>query len=169
MKITAPNQKKLDNRSRRTIFVGYEAASKVYRVFDPRTRRVHISRDIVFDEAASWNWNGELDDVEPGFTIELESSEQAPASTVISATSMMTSSLGSTSTSPVPMTSSATHGVGLMSPTTPAHAAGGAVEFASPPEGEANLDADHDDDAPLWFHRLDNVLGSSSAPGLAHR
>ena len=53
MKITAPNQKKLDDRSQRTIFVGYEAASKAYRVFDPRTRRVHISHDIVFDEAAS--------------------------------------------------------------------------------------------------------------------
>ena len=67
------------------------------------------------------------------------------------------------------MTSPATHGIGLMSPTTPAHAAGGALEFASPPEGDADLDADHDDDAPLWFRRLDNVLGSSSAPGLAHR
>ena len=43
------------------------------------------------------------------------------------------------------------------------------MEFASPPEGEADLDADHDDDALLWFCRLDNVLGSSSAPGLAHR
>ena len=42
------------------------------------------------------------------------------------------------------------------------------MEFASPPEGEADLDADHDDDAPLRFRRLDNVLGSSSAPGLAH-
>jgi len=80
MKLTAPNPKKLDDRSRRTIFVGYESASKAYRIFDPRTRRVHISRDIVFDEAASWNWNGELDGAVPGFTIELESDEQALSS-----------------------------------------------------------------------------------------
>jgi hypothetical protein len=55
MKITAPNQRKLDDRSRRTIFVGYEPGSKAYRVFDPKARRVHISRDVVFDEAASWS------------------------------------------------------------------------------------------------------------------
>ena len=52
MKLTTPNLKKLDDRSRRTIFVGYEAGSKAYRLFDPSTWRVHISRDVVFDEAA---------------------------------------------------------------------------------------------------------------------
>jgi hypothetical protein len=57
----------------------------------------------------------------------------------------------------------------MASPTTPVHAAGGAVEFASPPEGEVDLDADHDEDAPLRFHKVDNVLGSTSAPGLAQQ
>ena len=50
MKITTPGLKKLDDRSRRTIFVGYEPGSKAYRLFDPTTRRVHISRDVMFDE-----------------------------------------------------------------------------------------------------------------------
>ena len=36
------------------IFVGYEPGSKAYRAYDPMTRRIHISRDIVFDEAAQW-------------------------------------------------------------------------------------------------------------------
>lgn len=52
MKVTGPNQKKLDDRSRKTIFVGYEPGSAAYRVFDPSTRRVHVSRDVIFDEAA---------------------------------------------------------------------------------------------------------------------
>ena len=60
MKLTTPNLKKLDDRSRRTIFVGYEAGSKAYRLFDPSTRCIHINRDVVFDEAAQWYWAGEL-------------------------------------------------------------------------------------------------------------
>lgn len=27
---------------------------------DPVARRVHVSRDVMFDKAAQWNWNGEL-------------------------------------------------------------------------------------------------------------
>jgi hypothetical protein len=38
------------------IFIGYEPGTKAYRVYDPATRRVHISRDIVFDEGATWKW-----------------------------------------------------------------------------------------------------------------
>jgi len=56
MKITTPGLKKLDDRSRRTIFVGYEPGSKAYRLFDPTTRRVHISRDVMFDEGGQWSW-----------------------------------------------------------------------------------------------------------------
>jgi len=52
MKLTAPNPKKLDDRSRRTIFVAYEAGSKAYRLYDRLARRVHVSRDVVFDEGA---------------------------------------------------------------------------------------------------------------------
>lgn len=33
MKITTSGQKKLDDRSRRTIFIGYEAGSKAYRLY----------------------------------------------------------------------------------------------------------------------------------------
>ena len=54
MKVTTPNLKKLDDRSKRTIFVGYEPGSKAYRVYDPVTRHVHVSRDLVFEEAMQW-------------------------------------------------------------------------------------------------------------------
>jgi transposase InsO family protein len=37
VKVTAPNQKKLDDRSRRMIFAGYEAGTKAYRVYEPTT------------------------------------------------------------------------------------------------------------------------------------
>jgi hypothetical protein len=52
VKVTAPHLKKLDDRSKPMIFVGYEPGSKAYRVYDPSTRRVHVSRDVIFDEGA---------------------------------------------------------------------------------------------------------------------
>jgi len=45
------------------------------------------------------------------------------------------------------------------------------IEFASPPSAGASeqLDNDHDDDAPLRFHHVDNVLGQATPPRLAER
>lgn len=56
MKVTMPNLKKLDDRSKHTIFIGYESGSKEYRVYDLVTRRVHVSCDVVFEETAQWSW-----------------------------------------------------------------------------------------------------------------
>jgi hypothetical protein len=54
VKITKPGLKKLDDRSLRTVFIGYEhGTSKAWRVYDPVGKRVHITRDAVFDELAS--------------------------------------------------------------------------------------------------------------------
>jgi hypothetical protein len=39
----------------------------------------------------------------------------------------------------------------------------------SPPNTEPDLDVDHDEEAPLLFRRLDNVLGPTVVPGLAQR
>jgi hypothetical protein len=43
------------------------------------------------------------------------------------------------------------------------------IEFVSPPGAGASqqLDADHDDDAPLRYRAIDNILGSVMPPGLA--
>jgi hypothetical protein len=57
VKVVKPNLKKLENRSRALIFVGYELGSVAYRCYDPHTKCVHISRDVVFDEDASWDWS----------------------------------------------------------------------------------------------------------------
>lgn len=40
---------KLEDRSTPTmVFVGYESGSKAWRFYDPNTRRVHVSRDVLF-------------------------------------------------------------------------------------------------------------------------
>jgi hypothetical protein len=50
VKMVRPHQKKLDDRSAPMVFIGYEPGAKAYRVYDPVARRVHVSRDIIFDE-----------------------------------------------------------------------------------------------------------------------
>jgi hypothetical protein len=55
IKTTKPGLQKLDDRSTPTIFVGYESGSKAYRCYDPSTKRVVISRDVIFDEAVRWD------------------------------------------------------------------------------------------------------------------
>jgi hypothetical protein len=54
VKITRPGLNKLDDRSIKTIFMGYEPGSKAYRCYNPVDKRVIITRDVVFDEATQW-------------------------------------------------------------------------------------------------------------------
>ena len=35
---------------------GYEDGNKAYRLYDPKGGRVVVSRDVVFDEMAAWDW-----------------------------------------------------------------------------------------------------------------
>lgn len=70
IKVTHPNLKKLDDRSIRTMFIGYEnGCSTIYRVYDPAAKRVYVTHDDIFDEAASWDWGAAPADREP-FIIE---------------------------------------------------------------------------------------------------
>ncbi|KAI5344347.1 hypothetical protein L3X38_012224 [Prunus dulcis] len=47
---------KLEENSHKCIFVGYGLYEKGYRLFDPSTRKVILSRDVQFDENGSWKW-----------------------------------------------------------------------------------------------------------------
>jgi hypothetical protein len=49
-------------------------------------------------------------------------------------------------------------------PASPPH-----VMHVTPMFGDINLDNDHDEDAPLRFQRMDNVLGHAEVPGLVQR
>lgn len=76
VKETKSGLKKLDDRSKPMVFLGYEQGSKAYRLYNPQARWVVVSRDVVFDEAASWDWESSGGEVVGGrgtnFTIEYE-------------------------------------------------------------------------------------------------
>lgn len=41
---------KLADRSSPMVFIGYEGGSKAYRTYDPATKRVCVTRDVVFED-----------------------------------------------------------------------------------------------------------------------
>ncbi|RDX64800.1 hypothetical protein CR513_56595, partial [Mucuna pruriens] len=46
----------LDDRSIRCIFLGVSEESEAYRLYDTISERIILSRDVVFEEDNSWNW-----------------------------------------------------------------------------------------------------------------
>jgi hypothetical protein len=56
-KHTTPHLKKPDDRSQKLVYLGVEEGSKAHRLYDPVQRRIIISRDTIFEEGVSWDWN----------------------------------------------------------------------------------------------------------------
>ncbi|CAL2271954.1 unnamed protein product [Prunus armeniaca] len=47
---------KLEENSHKCIFAGYRLCEKGYKVFDPSSKKIILSRDVLFDKNASWKW-----------------------------------------------------------------------------------------------------------------
>ena len=54
---------KLDDRSVKHVFVGYDSNSKGYKLYNPSNGKVVVSRDVEFDEEAMWNWEAREEEV----------------------------------------------------------------------------------------------------------
>jgi hypothetical protein len=57
VKKVGPGQTKLADISKQMVFIGNEAGSKAYRVFDPDCGKLVVTRDVVFEEDRSWDWS----------------------------------------------------------------------------------------------------------------
>jgi hypothetical protein len=55
LKSTSPHLSKLDDRSSLMVFLGHEKGSKAYKVYNPVTRKVHVTQDVVFEEDKVWD------------------------------------------------------------------------------------------------------------------
>lgn len=60
--VPCQRRSKLDDRSKKHIFIGYDKQSKGYKLYNPSTRKVIMSRDVEFDEEETWNWNTKEDE-----------------------------------------------------------------------------------------------------------
>jgi hypothetical protein len=71
MKIFGPGLTKLSDRARSGVFVGYEDRAKAYRMFDPTSNRLNVTRDVVFKEGRKWDWSdpAAVDDALHRFTV----------------------------------------------------------------------------------------------------
>lgn len=59
MKVPPDNLKKLDSRSKIVVYLGKEPGSKAFRLYDPQTQTICVSRDVVFEERKGWSWKEE--------------------------------------------------------------------------------------------------------------
>jgi hypothetical protein len=50
-------RKKLDDKGVKCIFLGISEHSKAYKLLNPITKKIVISRDVVFKEDNTWNWS----------------------------------------------------------------------------------------------------------------
>jgi hypothetical protein len=54
--ILEAKRKKLDAKSFRCVMLGVSDESKAYRLFDPTTKRIVTSKDVIFEENECWDW-----------------------------------------------------------------------------------------------------------------
>ena len=64
-------RKKLDDKSLSCVLLGVSEESKAYRLYEPVSQKILVSRDVVFEEDRSWDWDKKhkeaiLDDLEWG-------------------------------------------------------------------------------------------------------
>jgi transposase InsO family protein len=160
LKTTRPNLRKLDDRGTPAVFIGYEPGAKAWRFYDPALRRAVVSRDVVFNEPASWSWRDEAEVTSsPEFTLEYDVMEHT------------TYADAPESPEHLAPHSPAQAAPGTPSPATPAPASPPLpqAEYLSPPSNaDEYLDADNDDYEPRYRH-IDSVIRPATPPGHADR
>nr|XP_016502279.1 PREDICTED: ABC transporter B family member 10-like [Nicotiana tabacum] len=58
-RIVQMGRAKLDDRSVKYVFVSYNTSSKGYKLYNPSSGKMVVSRDVEFDEELAWNWEAQ--------------------------------------------------------------------------------------------------------------
>jgi hypothetical protein len=146
------------------VFVGYEPGTKGYRVYDPVGKKLHISRDVIFEESRAWDWNAEAQTNTAALGFEVEHYTIAGPGTVTEFGNAEEMAEGE---DPFGAASAGPHSPGQWSaahsnnspnqPTPQGSPATPATEFASPPAGET-VDLEG---VPLRFWSLQNIFDTT--------
>ena len=54
--IPSQEREKFDEKEEKYIFIGYSDESKGFCLLNPKTNKLVIARDVIFDELAAWQW-----------------------------------------------------------------------------------------------------------------
>ena len=54
MHVPDEKRRKLDPKSEKCVLVGYSYEQKGYKCYNPQTKQVRVSQDVIFDESATW-------------------------------------------------------------------------------------------------------------------
>lgn len=68
---------KLDDKSCKCILFGINEGTKAYRLLNPATGKILVSRDVIFEEDKGWNW-GRIADKKEIKSAELQDEEENP-------------------------------------------------------------------------------------------
>ncbi|CAL9017922.1 unnamed protein product, partial [Prunus brigantina] len=55
-------RKKFDDKSRKGVFMGYGSCEKGYRVYDLQSKKIVLSRSVIFNEDKAWNWKSDQEE-----------------------------------------------------------------------------------------------------------
>jgi len=68
-------RRKLDDKSHTCVLLGVNDETKAYKLFDPMTKTVIITRDVIFEEDKGWNWLKNADASSP-LALDLERQDE---------------------------------------------------------------------------------------------
>lgn len=142
------------------VFVGYETWTKGYRVYDPISRKLHISRDVIFEESKGWDWkpHAQADPVTSVFDVEFYTiagqgtvNDQQNAEAAEDLWEHENEHQGSPAQSQWSINTESSAGADQSTP--PGSPLGQGVEFATPP----TRDSVDSDGVPMRFRTVDNL------------